>query len=154
MNHMLMLSFGVAIGILGLRQSGYAHHGFDGEYDRSSPIYLEGVVTEAFFGLPHAELTLEIDRDVQSANLPESAKEFEDGLTFWHEGLGTTVEVELPPLNRFFNLESKIERGDTVKLIVLRNCEPPHQLRGRWVVTGDESTVQSGRVQNEVSRCQ
>lgn len=146
--------FFVTLSILLLVQKSGAHHGFGGEYNRSTPIYLEGFVTSAYFGYPHAELTLAVNKQTQRAVLPESANEFLSGLTFWYDALGETPEVEFPPVRRFFSLEGKIEKGDAVKLIVLRNCEPPHQLRVQWVMMANgEQVKRSGRMQNEVEDC-
>ncbi len=131
-----------------------AHHGFGGEYDRSTPIYLEGVVEQAFFGYPHAEIVLTADASVDNAPGVVAEGEFGDGLTFWRAELGPSVEIEFPPVRRFFDLDGRIAPGDRIGVVVLRNCEPPHQLRGQWVAPAEgDPVVRSGRMQNEVSGC-
>src|SRR2546422_8973357 len=36
-----------------------AHHGFNGRYDRVHPLYVEGVVTQASYTLPHGLITIQ-----------------------------------------------------------------------------------------------
>ncbi len=131
-----------------------AHHGFGGAYDRSAPIYLEGTVEQAYFGYPHAELVLRADPSASPADLPDNAAEFMPGLGVWQADLGEAPEVEFPPVRRFFDLADRIEVGDRIALIVLRNCEPPHQLRAQWVAPeSGPPVVRSGRMQSEVESC-
>ncbi len=129
-----------------------AHHGFGGRYDRSTPVWLEGVVEDAFFGYPHAEIVLRADRDPDLGDLPVTASEFDAGLAVY-EG-DDTVEIEFPPVQLFFALEGRIDVGDRIAVIVLRNCEPPHQLRGQWVRLADgEQVLRRGTMQEEVLGC-
>jgi hypothetical protein len=129
-----------------------AHHGFTGRYNRSAPIYIGGRVERANFGYPHAVLTLTADGTGPVSGLPASAAEFSQGLRGWDGG--NSVTVELPPVQLFFNLESRIRVGDRIRLIVLRNCEEPHQLRGQWVApAAGEPVVRQGRMQTEVNAC-
>ena len=131
-----------------------AHHGFSGRYDRTAPIYLEGTVIEAYFGYPHAEVTLEADPAAVGIALPAEASAFTTGLTYWRDALGARPEIEFPPTRGFFDLDGRVRPGDRVAVVVLRNCEPPHQLRGQWISVADGSTVlRSGRVQDEVDGC-
>ncbi|MEM9764015.1 MAG: hypothetical protein AAF968_16160 [Pseudomonadota bacterium] len=127
-----------------------AHHGFGGRYDRSAPIYLEGTVLEAYFGFPHAEVLIEADPDAIVAPASIATGEFVTGLTFWQAALGLQVEVEFPPVARFFALEERVDVGDRIGLVVLRNCEPPHQLRAQWVAppTGPP-VIREGTMQSE-----
>jgi len=130
-----------------------AHHGFGGEYNRSQPIYLSGVVKSVYFGYPHATLTLNTVAAKQSVDLPENAQEFKQGLTFWKE-TSQTIKVEFPPVGKFFALENRVNIGDNIAIIALKNCEPPHQLRGQWILlSSNESIVRSGVMQNEVDHC-
>lgn len=49
-----------------------AHHGFDGRYNLATPVWVEGLVVEAYFGNPHSELTVEISSDLSMpAPLPD-----------------------------------------------------------------------------------
>ncbi|MEL6782687.1 MAG: hypothetical protein AAFO51_09940 [Pseudomonadota bacterium] len=127
-----------------------AHHGFGGRYDRAAPIYLEGKVLEAYFGFPHAEVLMDVDPDATVAPAPVAAGEFATGLTFWRATLGRPVEVEFPPVARFFALEGRVEAGDRIGLVVLRNCEPPHQLRAQWVAPPKgPPVIREGTMQSE-----
>jgi hypothetical protein len=132
-----------------------AHHGFGGNYDRSAPIYLEGTVTDAYFGQPHPEVDLQVDT---AAPLPlqssADAEEFAQGLVGWSPELGDSLTVEFPPVGRFFDLDGRVAVGDRIAVIVLRNCEPPHQLRGQWIALSDGSEiVREGRMQTEIAGC-
>lgn len=131
-----------------------AHHGFSGRYDVSIPIYLRGVVEAAYFGLPHTEITLTIDPSAGAPELAGTGAEFNDGLVPWSAELGKRVEIEFPPVARFFDLDGRVSIGDTVAVVVLRNCEPPHQLRGQWIAPeAGEPVVRSGRMQSEIGGC-
>ena len=148
------LTVKAAVVLMLLGAGAAAHHGFTGRYDRSAPIYLEGVVVEAYFGYPHAELTLEVDPDAVGIALPAGAAEFADGLTYWRDPLGPRPEIEFPPTRGFFDLDGRVRPGDRVAVVALRNCEPPHQLRGQWIAVPDGTAVlRSGRVQDEVDGC-
>lgn len=129
-----------------------AHHGFSGRYDRSTPLWIEGVVTDASFGFPHSTLVLDTGAGALPVDLPESAVEFADGLAILPEA--GEVAVEFPPVGRFNGLEDRVGVGDRIQLVVLRNCEPPHQLRVQWIApaTG-EPVVREGRMQEEVAAC-
>lgn len=145
---------GAMLGFALTATTALAHHGFGGTYDRSAPVYLEGTVESAFFGYPHAELVLTVDTDVRSASLGDEAREFADGLTFWRAEIGATSEIEFPPVALFFDLEPRIRPGDRIAVIVLRNCEPPHQLRAQWVAPASgDPVVRRGRMQTEVQGC-
>jgi len=131
-----------------------AHHGFGGAYDRSAPVYLEGVVEQAYFGCPHAEVVLRVDQGAPRAALPASASEFSDGRTYWRAALGERPEIEFPPVARFFALDGRIRAGDRIAVVALRNCESPHQLRGQWVAPADGAPVaREGRMQQETNGC-
>lgn len=94
------------------------------------------------------------DPAARPADLPDSAAEFAAGLAVWKAELGEAPEIEFPPVRRFFALEERIQPGDRIALIALRNCEPPHQLRAQWVAPeSGPPVVRSGRMQSEVERC-
>lgn len=131
-----------------------AHHGFGGKYDRSKPIYLEGKVINAYFGYPHAEIQINIDTANKTRNRLQDAEEFLPDLIDWHNGLDLNLEIEFPPVQRFFALDGQVKTGHRVAVIVLRNCEPPHQLRGQWITLANGTTVvRSGQMQREVNGC-
>lgn len=95
-----------------------AHQGFGGRSNRAAPICLEGVVAEACFGFPQAELTLHVDVNLTVASAPADLR----------AKLGRRLELETPPVALFFALEDRICVRDRVRLVVLRNCEAPHPL--------------------------
>lgn len=145
----------VALTIAGLAASvALAHHGFGGQYDRSAPIYLEGVVAEAYFGFPHAEVVIDADPEIATAPEEIMSGEFAAGLTFWREELGQRLEVEFPPVTDFFELGGRVSAGDRIGLVVLRNCEAPHQLRAQWITPNEGAPVlRTGRMQSETPGC-
>lgn len=124
------------------------HHGFTGRYDSSKPIFLSGKVAKADFGYPHATIEL----NVSGGTAPqEVTKEFGSGLTAINKG---KVKVELPPVREFNSLNKRVKVGDTIQMVVLRNCESPHQLRAQWINPADKRAVlRSGRWQTEVNGC-
>jgi hypothetical protein len=126
-----------------------AHHGFGGRYDRSAPVLVQGVVVNAYFGQPHPEITLDTDPATDlPALLPERLSA---GLVPWTEA---TATVEFPPIGTFFGLDSTVAAGDRVTIVALRNCDPPHQLRGQWIsIKGQGEAEATGRVQTEVDGC-
>lgn len=124
-----------------------AHHGFTGRYDRSTPIYLTGEVTRADFGYPHAEITLRLT----DGSAPQAALTEFPGLVTMTEG---EVTVELPPVRIFNALDGRVRVGEPVEMVVLRNCEAPHQLRAQWVDPADgEPVLRASRLQEEVDGC-
>lgn len=131
-----------------------AHHGFTGRYDRSAPIYIEGVVRQASFSYPHAILRVQVDPAAQPAGLPANAQEFRAGLRNWARDRGASATVEMPPVRLFFDLENRVAVNDRVKLIVLRNCLAPNQYRVQWIAPARGAAVaRQSRVQTEVRGC-
>jgi hypothetical protein len=140
------------LAVLALPLAVLAHHGFGGAYDRSQPIFIEGIASTAFFGQPHPEIVLTIAPDTPLPASPPAG--FETGLVAWSGASGAKVIVEFPPIGTFFDLDGSVVPGDRIAVIALRNCEPPHQLRGQWVRLADGSEAQTtGRVQSEVNGC-
>ena len=151
---MLRVIWGIVVSVALTGTAALAHHGFSGAYNRAAPLYLEGTVERAYFGYPHAELMLQVDPAATSPQLPESAAEFAEGLTFWQPELGATVEIEFPPVSRFFALGERMTVGDRVAVIVLRNCGQSGQLRGQWIAPpAGPPVVREGRMQTEVQGC-
>lgn len=127
-----------------------SHHGFDGRYDLSAPVWLQGLVVHSYFGQPHAELVIETSPDLavpdQIPDLAAAASFLAPGaLTVRPETRGRHIKVELPPTSQFFTLGQSIADRDTVALIALRNCEAPHQLNVQWVQVGDDPPVARSR---------
>lgn len=127
-----------------------AHHGFTGRYDTKAPVYVQGEVTSAVWGYPHAVLEIAVKAD---RAVPEDlATEFGAGLTSLKKAEAATIE--LPPVSLFNDLEDRIAVGDSIALVVLRNCDPPNQLRAQWVAPAKGQPVLRNRpLQGEVTGC-
>lgn len=144
-------------GCLMLAGAASAHHGFTGRYDTDRPLFLVGAVTAVSASRPHATITLRV---AQSAVAPPSGAERPAELTGDivagpdHGYRGQTVTVEFPPVAAFFDLGGKVKAGDTVEIVALRNCSPPHQLRSQWIrVPGREIVKRDGRLSYMVRGC-
>ena len=114
------------------------HHGFSGRYDLSRPIWIEGEVVRAYFGPPHAELTI---RTAPSMRVPSPLPRLGPTASFIDAGSlriltptqGRTFRLELPPTQQYFGLRSRVAVGDRIAVVALRNCERPHQLNVQWL---------------------
>lgn len=123
-----------------------AHHGFGGKYDLSRPVWIEGVVVAAYFGQPHAELTIRTSTDLA---LPSSRPDLLAAASFLDAGSlnvkpetrGQTIKVELPPTQQYFGLKGRITVGARIEVVAVRNCERPHQLNGQWLRLADGSVI-------------
>ena len=136
-----------------------AHHGFSGRYDLGYPVWIEGEVSEAYFGQPHAELTIRVS---DSIAVPEPAPDlgptdrFIDvsAMVVRPETVGQPVVVELPPTQQYFSLSDRIAVGDRVAIVALRNCEPPHQYNGQWLrLEGGETVARSRAMSYMIDGC-
>jgi hypothetical protein len=136
-----------------------AHHGFDGRYDLGKPVWVEGLVVEAYFGNPHSELTVQISSDLSMpARLPDlgPAAGFLDAqsLTVPEDIVGQTVVLELPPTAQYSSLGDRIARGDRIAAVAVRNCEPPRQLNVQWLQLPDgEVASRTGAMSYMVEEC-
>ncbi len=127
----------------------HAHHGFDSRYDMAAPIWIEGVVVEAYFGNPHSEITVRI---TDNTELPSPrpdlgpAASFLDAraLTIPDDIPGQTIVLELPPTRQYSTLADKIAEGDAIAAVAIRNCEPPHQLNVQWLRLPDDNVESRG----------
>lgn len=121
-----------------------AHHGFQGRYDLSKPIWIEGTVVLSYFGNPHSVLTVEIANTLTE---PEPRPDLGPAASFLDQNAlfapvdlrGKTVQVELPPTSQYSRLGGRIATGDRIAVVAVRNCEPPHQLNAQWVRLADGS---------------
>jgi hypothetical protein len=129
-----------------------AHHGFTGEYDSSTPLWIEGTVTKVTFSPPHPTMVIRLQRDARPtppSPLPPEANKAPALLAD-----RATAEVEFPPIGTFYALGEKVKIGDKVSLIALRNCKPPHQLRSQWIrIASQEVVTRDGRMSYMVARC-
>jgi hypothetical protein len=136
----------------------WAHHGFGGRYDLANPVWIEGEVVEAYFGQPHAELTIAVPADLA---LPAAAPDLgtadflgAGALAVLPETQGTTIVVELPPTEQYYGLGDRMAVGDRIAIIAVRNCEPPHQLNGQWLRLADgEVVARAGAMSYMVEAC-
>lgn len=95
-----------------------------------------------------------MEQDARELPNDTGVAEFLEGLSYWDAALGTSIEIEFPPVDRFFELEGRIRPGDRIAVIALRNCEAPHQLRGQWIAPPDgPAVVREGRMQSEIDGC-
>lgn len=132
----------------------FAHHGFTGKYDTTRPLWLQGTVETAVFQYPHAIVELAVQPEETRIKNPSSVEFLTTSPLNDPTYIGKTVRVEFPPIQRFNSLDGKLKTGDTVSLIVYRNCEAPHQLRVQWIRLDDGSeVVRNGRVQTETQGC-
>lgn len=127
----------LALGLI-LAGGARAHHGFDGRYNLAAPVWVEGVVVEAYFGHPHSELTVQVSSDLaMPAPRPDlwPAANFLDAqaLTVPQDIVGQAVVLELPPTSQYSSLGDRIARGDRIAAVAVRNCQPPHQLNVQWL---------------------
>lgn len=136
-----------------------AHHGFTGRYDASRPLWIEGVVTRAYFGQPHAEVVIRTEPTLAPPTTRPALGSAADiigdrPLEVRADTRGRVVRIEFPPVAAFFALGTSVSVGDRVAVIAYRNCEAPHQLRGQWIrPESGRPTVRSGRVQAQVEGC-
>lgn len=119
-----------------------AHHGFDGRYSLSAPVWVEGEVVDAYFGHPHSELTVRVSSEIvvpqPSPNLGPAASFLDpQALSVPGDIIGQTVVLELPPTPQYVLLGNRIARGDRIAAVAVRNCEPPHQLNVQWLRMAD-----------------
>ncbi|MHC1550725.1 DUF6152 family protein [Phyllobacterium sp. K27] len=139
----IALLTGVAIAFVSIPLA-TAHHGFQGRYDLSKPIWLEGTVVRSYFGNPHSVLTVEI---ADTLTEPEPHPDLGPAASFLDQNAlsasvdlhGKTVQVELPPTSQYSRLGGRIATGDRIAAVVIRNCEPPHQLNAQWLRLADGS---------------
>ncbi|RCJ15169.1 hypothetical protein A6S26_07485 [Nostoc sp. ATCC 43529] len=138
-----------------------AHHGFEGRYDASSPLYLEGTVQETRWEFPHSTILLKISTNVQTPqNLRQltqlnNSEEIFRNLIVPQNLLGRTQQLELPPVSIMVTpLRRRLRLGDRISVIVYRNCVPPNQLRVQFARLQDGTTVsRPGTVQTEINGC-
>ena len=131
-----------------------AHHGFTGRYDTDRPIWLAGTVSAASFGPPHPVVTVTADARATVPQLDSVPKELSGAVVARADDGGQSRTIEFPPVQTFFALADRIEVGDRVEIIALRNCRPPHQLRSQWVRLVDGTVItRDGRLASMARGC-
>lgn len=149
----------VALSLSTASEDASAHHGFGGRYDLARPLWIEGVVKQAYFGQPHAEIAIEVPAGI---TVPRTAPDLASAASFLDvtalavraDTAGRVVKIELPPTQQFFRLGNQVKVGSTIAVIVVRNCEPPHQLNGQWLrLASGEIVARSGAMSYMVKGC-
>jgi hypothetical protein len=137
----------------GLHESG-AHHGGNGRYDASRPIYLRGTVVTATFAAPHAVMTIAVEA-AEPPTLSENERaDFRGDVMVRSEDVGVTRQIEFAPIGVFFSLSDRVSLGDRVEVIAMRNCDAPHQLRSQWIRLADgELVMRTGGRHRTVDGC-
>lgn len=123
---LFLRTFGLAVAIsMGWTAVAAAHHGFTGVYDFCRPVFIEGTVTSARLGYPHAEFTLDLPRDL---TLPRNPRDRAD--------LRALAEAE--------------ER-DTLSMLVLPQSRGPLTILLEPVMTREVTERQRPRVGDRVT---
>jgi hypothetical protein len=142
-----------------------AHHGFNGRYDRSKPLYIEGQITQAAYSFPHGLITIEPSspslppadllqltsndyarlggRDVVTRSQPIQAT-----------GGGVIVLLLTPPMTTEVAARpAQPSRGQSVGAIVFRECSTG-ELRVQLLrISATDTLVRQGVLQREVDGC-
>jgi hypothetical protein len=142
-----------------------AHHGFNGRYDRSKPLYIEGQITQATYIQPHGLITVEPSppspppadllrlndrqysdlggRDVVTRAQPIQAT-----------GGGVLVLLLTPPMtSTVAGRPAPPARGQSVGAIVFKECSTG-ELRVQLLrLSPTETLVRQGVLQREVDGC-
>lgn len=126
-----------SLGVLGLGGAVLAHHGVTGQYDGAVPIVLHGTVTAATFAPPHPILSIEVTGDALPDFEVGRAEEYFGPAVVRPEDIGRVIQVEFAPARMFYDLSGRLQQGDEVTILALRNCLPPHQLRSSWLRLSD-----------------
>lgn len=137
-----------------------AHHGFSGQYDASRPLYLQGTVRQVRWQSPHSTLIVELPKNLE---VPPEFRQLsasrlglnnQQRLTVSANLLGRRSRVEFPPVvSMVAPLRDRLQVGDSIQLVVLRNCQPPNQLRVLLARLSDGTTVARARTANQVNGC-
>lgn len=156
----------VAIGIaVPTAAPALAHHGFTGEYDAASPIYVAGTVTAATYGYPHALIRVRpaapTTPPADLANLTDREQQNLGGLEVVTSALplratgGGELTLLLPPpmTTEVGNRSDRPEAGDDVGAVVFRECSTG-ELRVQLLrISASQRVVRSGVMQTEVRGC-
>jgi hypothetical protein len=137
-----------------LQHESHAHHGGGGRYDASRPIFLRGMVVAATFAAPHAVITIAVEA-VEPPALSEAERaDFRGDVITRAEDVGVIRQIEFAPIGVFFSLSGRVFPGDRVEVIVMRNCDKPHQLRSQWIRLADgELAMRTGGRHRTVDGC-
>jgi hypothetical protein len=162
----LALSIGiVALVTLASATSADAHHGFNGRYDRAHPLYLEGVVTQATYSLPHGLITIQPSEstappaDLRALSSADYTRLGGQDVVLRAQPIlatgGGLLTLLLPPpmTTTAAELVAPPSRGQTVGAIVFRECSTG-ELRVQLLrMSATARIVRTGVIQREVDGC-
>lgn len=111
-----------------LAGTAWAHHGFIGQYDFVRPLYVAGLITHAYVGLPHARLTLRVPSNLHLPRDREWIRALEDAearqtatLLTVSERRGTIdVSLDRRLTNRLIDEPTMLSVGDPLQAVVYR----------------------------------
>lgn len=143
-----------------------AHHGFNGRYDRSKPLYIEGQITQATYIQPHGLITVEPsppspppDDLLRLNDRQYAALGGRDVVTraqpIQGTGGGVLVLLLTPPMtSEVAGRSAPPARGQSVGAIVYRECSTG-ELRVQLLrVSSTDTLVRQGVLQREVDGCE
>ena len=165
-----MRQFGLSIGLvafvtLASATSADAHHGFNGRYDRLHPLYIEGVVTQATYSLPHGLITIQPSEpstppaDLRALSSGDYARLGGQDVVLRAQPIlatgGGLLTLLLPPpmTTTAAELAAPPSRGQSVGAIVFRECSTG-ELRVQLLrMSATARIVRTGVIQREVDGC-
>jgi hypothetical protein len=164
----LPLAVAVAVLITASAPATFAegHHGFNGRYDRSKPLYIEGQITQATYIQPHGLITVEPsppnpppDDLLRLNDRQYAALGGRDVVTrsqpIQGTGGGVLVLLLTPPMtSEVAGRSAPPARGQSVGAIVYRECSTG-ELRVQLLrVSATDTLVRQGVLQREVDGCE
>jgi len=142
-----------------------AHHGFNGRYDRAHPLYVEGVVTQASYTLPHGLITIQPSEpatppaDLRALNSSDYAMLGGQELVLGAQPIvatgGGLLTLLLPPPMTLTAaaLAAPPSRGQNVGAIAFRECSTG-ELRVQLLrMSATARILRTGVIQREVDGC-
>src|SRR3989449_4544952 len=142
-----------------------AHHGFNGRYDRAHPLYVEGVVTQATYALPHGLITIQPSdptgppADLRTLSSGDYARLGGQDVVLRAQPIlatgGGLLTLLLPPpmMITAAELAAPPSRGQTVGAIIFRECSTG-ELRVQLLrMSATARIVRTGVIQREVDGC-
>lgn len=151
------ITLAAAFGFGALSLPATAHHGFRGAYDATSPLFMEGTVEEVTLAYPHVEMTIIVPADITvPATLPNlDVLGIPDAQAKIAPVSADTYHLQMAGTNFVTDLADRVKVGDRVALVALRNCQPPHEHRSRWIrIASGEVVTRGGATQAEVQGCE
>jgi hypothetical protein len=154
--HLVATALAALLGFVAASLPAIAHHGFRGEYNTAQPIYIEGVVDTVEIAPPHVELALTAPSGVAVPSTLDKIADIniENALAKTVPAQAGSYDLQLAGTEFVGMLEGRIKPGDRIAVMALRNCQPPHEHRSRWIRLADgEIVTVTGRTQAEVEGC-